>query len=137
MTDTATIFHQIVDSRRSIRAFLPEAVPQEVLDRCLDSALKAPSSSNLQHWEFVILRSPEVRAEANRICLDQKLLQSAPLLIALVTHTHTWQRHCRFILDTLETRGILRKSQRRYWGSLIPWMYRQDPLGVFGLFKRL
>ncbi len=137
MTDTAATFHQIVDSRRSIRAFLPEAVPQEVLDRCLDSALKAPSSSNLQHWEFVILRSPEVRAEANRVCLDQKLLQSAPLLLALVTHTHTWKRNCRFILETLETRGILRKSQRRYWGSLIPWMYRQDPLGVFGLFKRL
>ena len=136
MTDTATTFHQIVDSRRSIREFLPEAVPQDVLDRCLDSALKAPSSSNLQQWEFVIIRDPEVRAQANRICLNQRLLQSAPLLIAVVTHTKTWRRNCRFILDTFEARRILRKSQRRYWGTLIPWMYRQDPLGLFGGFKR-
>ena len=136
MIDSATTFHTIVDSRRSIRKFLPDAVPQEVLDRCLDSALKAPSSSNLQHWEFVLIRSPEVRARANHVCLDQKLLQSAPLLIAVVTHTKSWKRNCRFILDTLEARAILRKSQRRYWGSLIPWMYRQDPLGLFGLIKR-
>ena len=134
--DTAAVFHQLVDSRRSIREFLPDAVPQDVLDRCLSSALKAPSSSNLQHWEFVIIRDPGVRLRANRVCLDQKLLQSAPLLIAVVTHTKSWQRNCRFILETLEARGILRKSQRRYWGSLIPWLYRQDPLGLFGILKR-
>jgi nitroreductase len=135
--ENAATFHQIVDTRRSIREYLPDAVPQDVLDRCLSSALKAPSSSNLQHWEFVIIRDPDVRARANRVCLDQKLLQSAPLLIAVVTHTKSWQRNCRFILETLEARGILRKSQRRYWGSLIPWMYRQDPLGLFGILKRV
>lgn len=136
MIDSADTFHQIVDSRRSIRDFLPEEIPREVLDRCLDSALKAPSSSNLQHWEFVIIRDPEARTRANRICLDQKLLQTAPLLIALVTHTGSWKRNCRFILETLKTRGILRQSQSQYWGRLIPWMYRQDPLGAFGTVKR-
>jgi nitroreductase len=137
VNEAALIFHQIVDSRRSIREFLPDSVPQEVLDRCLDSALKAPSSSNLQHWEFVIIRNPETRAAANRVCLDQKLLQSTPLLIAVVTHTNRWRRNCRFILDTLEARGILRKSQQQYWGRLIPWMYQQDPFGGFGTIKRL
>lgn len=134
-SDTASTFHQIADSRRSIRAFLPEAVPQDVLDRCLDSALRAPSSSNLQHWEFILIREPETRLRANRVCLDQKLLQTAPLLIAVVAHTRTWKRNCSYILQTLEARGLLRKSQTRYWGSLIPWMYRQDPVGLFGLLK--
>lgn len=133
--DTATTFHQIVDSRRSIREYLPDSVPPDVLDRCLDSALKAPSSSNLQHWEFVIIRNPEVRAQANRVCLDQRLLQSAPLLIALVTHTKTWKRNSRFILETLATRGILRQSQVQYWGRWIPLLYLQDPLGLLGTLK--
>lgn len=137
MIDSATTFHKIVDSRRSIRKFLPDSVPQEVLDRCLDSALKAPSSSNLQHWEFVIIRSPEVRAQAERVCLDQKVLQSAPLLIAVVTHTKTWKRNSRFILETLGTRGILRKSQTQYWGRLIPLLYLQDPFGFLGMLKHL
>jgi nitroreductase len=133
--DPASAFHQIADSRRSIRNFLPDLVPPEVLERCLDSALKAPSSSNLQHWEFIIIRNPETRAQANHVCLDQKLLQSAPLLVAVVAHTRSWQRNCRFILDTLEARGILRKSQARYWGKLMPFMYRQDPFGLFGCLK--
>lgn len=135
MNETASVFHQIVDSRRSIRAFLPDPVPGEVLERCLASALKAPSSSNLQHWEFVIIKDPAARAQANRICLDQKLLESAPLLVAVVAHTNTWKRNCRFILETLESRGILRESQTRYWGTLIPLAYRQDPFGLLGLLK--
>jgi nitroreductase len=133
--DSAASFHQTVESRRSIREFLPDAVPQDVLDRCLDSALRAPSSSNLQHWEFVLLRTPEIRARANRVCLDQRLLQSAPLLIAVVAHSATWKRNCRFILDTLKSRGLLRKSQLRYWGMLIPLAYQQDPFGFLGLLK--
>jgi len=132
---SAAAFHEVAGSRRSIREFLPDAPPREVLDRCLDSALMAPSASNLQPWEFVVVRSPEARAEADRVCLDQKLLRSAPLLVAVITHRGTWKRNSRFILDTLRERGILRRSQERYWGRLIPWMYRQDPLGLFGAFK--
>lgn len=135
MTETATSFHAVVDSRRSIRDYLPDPVPHDVLDRCLDAALKAPSSSNLQHWEFVIIRDPKVREEANHVCMDQKLLRSAPLLVAIVTHTRTFKRNGDHILETLKGRGILRDSQVRYWGKLMPWIYRQDPLGLFGCLK--
>ena len=39
-------FFAAVASRRSVRDFLPDAVPQEVLDRCFDAARFVPSSSN-------------------------------------------------------------------------------------------
>ena len=71
-TETAATFHRIAEERRTIRAFLPDPVPPEVLDRCLDSALRAASSSNLQPWEFVILKDPEVRKQANAICFEQR-----------------------------------------------------------------
>lgn len=129
-------FHQVVEERRTIRAFKPDPVPQEVLDRCLDSALRAASSSNLQPWEFVIIRSPELRQRANAICFHQRGPETAPLLIAVVAHRETWKRHCRFILDTLAERRILRKSQQNYWGRLMPVIYTQDPFGVLGLFKK-
>jgi nitroreductase len=125
-----------VDSRRSVREFLPDPVPQEVLDRCLDSARKAPSSSNLQHWEFVVIRDAELREQANRVCMEQHLLKTAPLLVAVVAHRDTWKRHCAFILDTLKERGILRKSQTQYWDKYIPVLYASGPLGLFGLMKK-
>jgi nitroreductase len=129
-------FFAIVESRRTIRDFLPDPVPQEVLDRCLDAALKAASSSNLQHWEYVIIRSPEARREANAVCLSQKGPATAPLLIAVVAHTDTWQRTSRFMLDTLQTRGILRPSQEDYWGRHINLLYTSGPLGLLGLAKK-
>jgi len=131
------VFHRIVNERRSVRDFLPDLVPQDVLDRCLGAALKAPSSSNLQHWEFVIIRDPEIRAQANAICFDQRGPRSAPLLVAVVAHRDRWKQHSAYILETLQERGILRESQTRYWGRLMPLMYRVGPLGFFGVLKGL
>jgi len=84
----------------------------------------------------VIIRDPEVRRQANAICFDQKGPQTAPVMLAIVTHRETQKRHCRYILDTLKERGILRKSQQQYWGSLIPLLYAQGPFGLLGLFKK-
>ncbi len=40
--------------RKSIRAFKPDAVPQEILKEILELALHAPSWANTQPWEFAI-----------------------------------------------------------------------------------
>lgn len=135
-TEAAATFHRIAEERRTIRAFLPDPVPGDVLDRCLDSALRAASSSNLQPWEFVIIKDPEVRKQANAICFSQKGPQTAPVLVAIVTHRENQKRHSRFILDTLKERGLLRKSQQQYWGRLMPLLYTQGPFGILGFFKK-
>jgi nitroreductase len=129
-------FFETVESRRSIRDFLPEPVPQEVLDRAIDAARLAPSSSNLQPWEFVILRSPGARAAAEAACLDQLPAKSAPLLVALVTRRDTWKRNRNEILRVFASRGPLRKSQTTYYGKLIPMIYTTGPFGILGPLKR-
>jgi len=40
--------------RKSIRAFKPDAVPQEILKEIMELALRAPSWANTQPWEFAI-----------------------------------------------------------------------------------
>ena len=129
-------FFEVVASRRSIREFLPDPVPRDVLDRCLDAARMAPSTSNIQPWEFVVIRSPDARAEANAVCFHQRGTASAPLLVAVVAHLDTWRRTSRHILATLEERGILRASQTKYWGSHVPLIYTWGPLGLFGRLKK-
>ncbi|GAH00099.1 unnamed protein product [marine sediment metagenome] len=49
-------FERVVRSRRSTREFRDEKVPEEVMRRCLELALLAPNSSNLQSWEFYWVR---------------------------------------------------------------------------------
>ena len=129
-------FYAAVESRRTIRDFLPDPVPQEVLDRCLDAARLAPSSSNLQPWEFVVIRDPEVRRLANAACLDQLSAKTAPVLIALVTHRDTWRRNRDEIIRIFETRGPLRPSQASYYRRIIPLIYTTGPFGMLGPLKR-
>lgn len=129
-------FYAAVESRRTVRDFLPDSVPQEVLDRAIDAARLAPSSSNLQPWEFVVIRTPESRRRANAICLDQQPATTAPLLLALVTHRDTWRRNRDEILRTFASRGPLRKSQEAYYKRIIPVIYTTGPLGLLGPLKR-
>jgi nitroreductase len=46
---------EAVASRRSVRAFLPDSVPREVIERVLDKARNAPSGGNVQPWNAVVL----------------------------------------------------------------------------------
>ena len=46
---------------RALRRFKPDPVPDEVLDRLIDSGVRAPTGSNLQNWRFVIVTDPELR----------------------------------------------------------------------------
>ncbi len=48
-------------SRRSVRRFKPDPIPDEVVRRILEAAHAAPSAHNSQPWRFVVLRDPRER----------------------------------------------------------------------------
>ncbi|MDY6845494.1 MAG: nitroreductase [Thermodesulfobacteriota bacterium] len=46
---------EAIRTRKSIRDFKPDAVPQEILRQILETASHAPSAMNTQPWEFIVL----------------------------------------------------------------------------------
>lgn len=54
-------------TRRSVRKYKSEPLPDELLMEILEPALAAPSAINLQHWHFVVVRSPEAMADLREI----------------------------------------------------------------------
>ena len=54
---------QAIETRRSIRKFKPDSVPQELIRQALEAARIAPSSKNDQPWKFLVL-GPESKARA-------------------------------------------------------------------------
>lgn len=134
-TTTLDEFQKVVRHRRSVRRFTDEPVPPQVLDNCLELAMLAPNSSNLQPWEFFVVRTPELKAQLAEACLGQNAAKTAPVLIAVVARTDTWRRHSRMALDqwpepTLP--GIVQK----YYSKIAPIHYNQGPLGLFGVAKK-
>lgn len=45
----------LIESRKSIRKYKPDAIPKEILERVLSAATHAPSGKNLQNWRFFVV----------------------------------------------------------------------------------
>ena len=52
-------FYQVLERRRTIRDFSDKEVSNEVLEKILSAAFKAPTNDNLRQFEFVVVRGPE------------------------------------------------------------------------------
>lgn len=61
--DLATVDH-LLTTTRSVRKRLDFSRPvePEVIERCLEIAMQAPTGSNRQGWQFVVITEPELRA---------------------------------------------------------------------------
>jgi len=55
-----------VDARRSIRAFLPEPVPPELLDTFVEAACLAPAPHHSRPWRWVAVDTPDAREQLAR-----------------------------------------------------------------------
>jgi nitroreductase len=61
---TALTPDQVLTTTRSVRKRLDltRPVPLELIRECLEIALQAPSGSNQQHWEWLVITDPDQRA---------------------------------------------------------------------------
>ena len=59
----ARTFRDAMRTRRSVRDFSPDPIPDDVLDMALEVAGSAPSGANMQPWRFVVVRDPGVKRQ--------------------------------------------------------------------------
>ena len=72
---------EAIKMRRSIRKFVPDDVPDEMIEQMLEAARLAPSGSNRQPWRFLVIRDKEVKKELRHICLGQRFIEEAPVVL--------------------------------------------------------
>ncbi len=106
---------EAVYKRRSVKHFDAEhALTEAEEQKLLEAMIQAPTSFNIQHWRFVILRDPELRARIRKeFGNDQAQITDASLLVLFTADVKAWQ-----------------KSPERYWVNapqevadlLVGWM---------------
>ena len=74
-------FADVVRQRAMIRAYKSDPVSEEKIQQLLKYAVRAPSGGNLQPWEFVVVKNPEVRAKLAKAAMDQTSVATAPVII--------------------------------------------------------
>jgi len=75
-------FYEVIKTRRSVRSFKADAIPDDVLERVLNAARIAPSGSNRQPWRFIVIRDPAVRERLVPSCHGQRFIAAAPIVVA-------------------------------------------------------
>ena len=106
---------EAVYKRRAVKHFDTEHKLTEAEEQKLfEAMIQAPTSFNIQHWRFVILRDPELRAKIRKeFGNDQAQMTDASLLVLFTADVKAWQ-----------------KSPERYWANapkevanlLVGWM---------------
>ncbi|MCH2103142.1 MAG: nitroreductase family protein [Planctomycetes bacterium] len=61
VAEAARAFRAVMETRRSVREFSREELPEGVIEECLRAAGSAPSGANLQPWSFVVVRDPALK----------------------------------------------------------------------------
>lgn len=87
-------------ARRAIKHYDAEhRLTTEEEKQLLEATIQSPTSFNIQHWRFVILREPALREKIRKeYGFDQAQITDASLLVLLVADTQAWN-----------------KSPERYW----------------------
>mgnify|MGYP001112594603 CR=1 FL=1 len=103
-----------ITTRRAVKAFDPDhrlSTDQE--RQLLEAAIQSPTSFNIQHWRFVVVKDADLRAQIRSNGNDQAQMTDASLLIVMTADMKAWQ-----------------KSPERYWQNapkdvadlLVNWM---------------
>jgi nitroreductase len=74
---------EAIKERRSIRAFKSQNVSQELVEKLIEAAIRAPSAGNIQPWEFIIVRRLEIKRELAEAALQQQFIEEAPVVIVV------------------------------------------------------
>lgn len=75
---------EAIKTRRSIRKYKVESVPEEAVTTILDCGRWAPSAGNRQPWKFIVVRDSELKKRLGRALPAGAFVADAPLAIAVV-----------------------------------------------------
>lgn len=85
-------FYEVINSRYSVRAYRPDPVSEDKLNRILEAARLAPTAANRQPFRLIVIHTKGREAELKRIYGREWFVQ-APLIIGIVALPEvSWKR---------------------------------------------
>ncbi|KQV84420.1 NADPH-dependent oxidoreductase [Rhizobium sp. Root1220] len=86
-------------SHRSVRSYLPQSVPDNIIEIAVAAGQSAPTSSNLQAWSVIAVEDKDLQDRLNAVAGNQRQITEAPLLLV-------------WLADLARSRGIATEKGR-------------------------
>lgn len=108
---------EFLQSRRSIRVFAARALEREVLERVLEGATTAPSSTNRQPWRFSVVTAQDLRRRI--VDAVREHTEAMKAIIRRGHHAEDFGNYGDFFFEPLETAAAIVVPQYRPYPDLI------------------
>jgi nitroreductase len=125
-------------TRRSIRKYKPDPVPDEVVKELLEAAMSAPSAGNQQPWHFIVIHDRAILDAIPTFHPYSQMLKEAPLGIVVCgdlekqIHDGYWVQDC-----SAATENLLLAAHAKGLGAVWLGVYPREPrvIGVKEILK--
>jgi nitroreductase len=86
-----TVIEQI-NQHRSIRKYLQDPIPDEVLSEILEAGIRTSSSGNMQTYSIIVTRDPGLKKELLEPHMNQMMVVDAPVFLTFCADFHRMRR---------------------------------------------
>jgi nitroreductase len=93
---------EAIKKRRSIRKFKKKDVEQEKLEEILRAAMYSPSAMHRRPWEFIVIRSQEMKDKISKATPSCDFVKNAPIvLIIAAKESPLWVENCSIAAEAV------------------------------------
>ncbi|HVK88088.1 MAG TPA: nitroreductase family protein [Kofleriaceae bacterium] len=108
---------ELLRTRRSVRAFTHQPVARDVMERVLEGAITAPSSTNRQPWRFAVVRARAMRERL--VAAVAARTAEIKAIIARSHHAEDFGNYGDFFHEPLASAQVIVIPQYREYPDLI------------------
>jgi nitroreductase len=123
---------EAMTTQRAVRRVKPEPVDDDVLKKILGLAIKAPTGSNAQNWEWIVVKDPKVKAKLAKQYRSawslygragRRVKRDEPKMLRNIDAVQ-WQ------VDNFENIPVVIVAcLKEGWIPKVPWIYRSSRYG--------
>ena len=131
---------EAIEFRRSIRKFdARKEIDTEIVKKCLKNGVLAPTSSNLQLWEFYHITNKELLTSISKICFNQPAASTAKEIVITIVRKDLWKLRANQNIDIFNSNKEVLSAKKydqtkKYYTKAIPLVYK-DFYGILSFSK--
>ncbi|NTV36200.1 MAG: nitroreductase family protein [Anaerolineaceae bacterium] len=119
---------EAIRTRRSIRRFLPQPVPPEMVEQLLRAGMQAPSAHNAQPWQFIVITDRSQLDAIPKFHPYAEMLKEAPMAILVCGDERLTKAAGSWVLDcSAATQNILLAAHGLGLGAVWVSVYGAPP----------
>ena len=119
--------HEMIITRRSIRKYTNQKIPNSIMQQLLEAGMQAPSAGNEQPWEFIILDDKTLFPKINSFHPHAQMLLEADSAILVCGNLQKEKHKGYWMLDcSAATQNILLAAHALGLGSCWLGIYPRE-----------